>query len=393
MARRPAARGAAGGGTALSELRAAVAASATSAAVGEGAEARAAADAAEARAHEAAAKQHAAEARAAEAAGAAADLRELREGLGAWQLAVSESSERRAREALARADEQSKRTISALRERMLSERASHVRAMGLQQRKASAELQSAREAWRVERRRYAEAALSGGAQQQPPSSSNGDGGGGGLTTPAPHAAMLGGGGGGRGGVAPSPHSLHASAVHLTSENERLHAALAAAQQQLVAAADQLQVRDEALQALEGSALGGAPESGDANGGRRPAWDGLQWRVAALSRQLVDARMAEADARRKLRIATREELSLREELHAHKEQQQQQQPAFGTEVADGVGGAMGGGAGGQRAACAARARVGRARARSIRAGGGARGARRPAVRWRPTLERSSTVLLA
>ena len=108
--------------------------------------------------------------------------------------------------------------VSALHERLLRERAAHGRAMRLANQQASADLQSARDAWAHERRRMHEASGSSAA-----SAANGQ-----------------------------LHQLHQSAQHLAAENQRLHTALAASQQRLEATLDKLGTRDTALKALEAS---------------------------------------------------------------------------------------------------------------------------------------------
>ena len=67
-----------------------------------------------------------------------------------------------------------------------------------------------------------------------------------------------------------------------------------------------------------------PSSPTRSSGRNVVYSGADdpIQLAALSRQLVHTKLAEADAQRRLRVSARNELELRQRLHARDERIQQ-----------------------------------------------------------------------
>ena len=203
-------------------LRAAAAAAATVAAVGEGSAALEEGQSAAAAVHAAAAAKQRIEALEAEASQAASEAKALREGMAGWEARVNEGCERRIRAAQEQLSTEHKQAMAIVQDRLLQERAAHGRAMRLAQRQASADLQTAREAWAKERGTFIPAAASGSSVA------------GSASGPRDAQAV----------------QIHQSAQHIASENHKLHTAVASAQQQLDAAAGEIQLRDAAIQRLE-----------------------------------------------------------------------------------------------------------------------------------------------
>eukprot|EP00966_Prymnesium_polylepis_P105540 2444374-Prymnesium_polylepis.1 len=179
---------------------------------------------------------------------------------------MAEAAERRARRGHEKAVADAQAAQDEAAERLLRERAAHGRALRVVQAQAAADLDSAREAWAQERWHMHEA-----------------------------LEML----RGRAGLPPGASVLQfrERATAIARENQRLLSRAAAAEQQLAAAQGELEVRDGALASLETSlaavhSAGAAPSAPAAASAPREA---------AMARQLLLAKLAEAQLRRKLRL--------------------------------------------------------------------------------------------
>ena len=114
--------------------------------------------------------------------------------------------------------------------------------------------------------------------------------------------------GGAGALSGSQMSIQQSMQQLTRRmagctppNGRLHATAAASQHRYESAHTALHARDVALKALEATLVAPAPPLTQPG----PA--------AVMARQLVNAKLAEADLRRKQRVASRSKVALRDEI--------------------------------------------------------------------------------
>ena len=190
--------------------------------------------------------------------------------------------------------------------------------MRLARQQASADLQLARDAWAHERKV------------------------GGL---AHGGAVLGGAGPSSG----SQMSLQQSMQHLAAENGRLHAAAAASQHRYESALTALHARDVALKALETTlvALQASTPPFPYTAATHPPPPTQPGPAAVMARQLVNAKLAEADLRRKLRVASRSEVALRDEIASRDARIRELRSGGGQ--AGGAGGASGGGAHGSAGA--------------------------------------------
>ena len=194
----------------------------------------------------------------------------------------------------------------------MQERATHGRAMRLARQQASADLQMARDAWAHERR-------VGGLGQG--------------------GAVLGGAGPSLG----SQTSIQQSMQQLMAENGRLHAAAAASQHRYESALTALHARDVALKALEATlvALQASTPPFPHSAATHPPPPTQPGPAAVMARQLVNAKLAEADLRRKLRVASRSEVALRDEIASRDARIRELRSGGGQ--SGGAGGGQGGGA--------------------------------------------------
>jgi hypothetical protein len=182
--------------------------------------------------------------------------------------------------------------------------------MRLARQQASADLQMARDAWAHERR-------VGGLGQG--------------------GAVLGGAGASSG----SQMSIQQSMQQLAAENGRLHAAAAASQHRYESALTALHARDVALKALEATlvALQASTPPFPHSAATHPPPPTQPGPAAVMARQLVNAKLAEADLRRKLRVASRSEVALRDEIASRDARIRELRSGGG--AAGGAGGGAGG----------------------------------------------------
>ena len=244
-------------------------------------------EAAQADAHDARQRRQQAEARAREMELTLEEAAQLRQSMAEWQGTLQAAAERRAKgeqQALA-SDQQA--ALETLRSQLLQERSDHGRALRAAHQQASAELLAARAAWAEERASMHNALAPSQAA--------------GLQEP------------------------DAGPRKLAEENMRLHAAVAVAKRELGAATDKLEARDATVRSLEAcvqSIHGAAHDARQHVGACVPPGAGAppapHASAATLARQLVQAKLAEHDVRRKLRVAARAELKLRDDL-AHRDQ--------------------------------------------------------------------------
>ncbi|KAL3914758.1 MAG: hypothetical protein SGPRY_007513 [Prymnesium sp.] len=249
----------------------------------------------------------------------AASHREEVEGWAAARAAMEEEARRREERSAAEAQAAGEELRCAL----LRERALHTRGIQLCQRQGAADLQRAREAWGAERLKMHEAMQLLSARAELPA-----------------------------GVSVGEYQMRADAI--AAENQRLVGRVVVVEQALARAQADLEVREEAQRALETalSAVQAAgwqpspsatpsfaspsatPASAVAGGGGRGG------REQAMARQLVRAKLAEAEVRRKLRVCARAEVMLRREIA---DRDARLREIRGGEVRDGGGGEGGGGA--------------------------------------------------